>query len=67
NCLTLIPITHPSNPQKPGLRGQYRIPPELYDSLSRFLDPNVRITSPSNPFCHQSSNPYLSRMFFIRN
>ncbi|KAL8888564.1 MAG: hypothetical protein Q9192_006157 [Flavoplaca navasiana] len=42
NCLTLVPITHPSDAQKPGLRGQYRIPPELYDSLSRFLNPNLK-------------------------
>ncbi|KAL9035627.1 MAG: hypothetical protein Q9180_004762 [Flavoplaca navasiana] len=42
NCLTLIPITHPSDAQKPGLKGQYRIPPELYDSLSKFLNPNLK-------------------------
>lgn len=41
NTFTIVPITSPSNPLKPGLRGTYRIPSTLYNSLSKFLDPNV--------------------------
>ncbi|KAL8993053.1 MAG: hypothetical protein Q9169_006633 [Polycauliona sp. 2 TL-2023] len=41
NSLTLVPITNSSDPQDPGSRGQYRIPPKLYKSLSTFLNPNA--------------------------
>ncbi|KAL8670445.1 MAG: hypothetical protein Q9168_005026 [Polycauliona sp. 1 TL-2023] len=42
NSLTLIPITYASDTQKPGLGGLYRIPPELYKSLSESLNPNSK-------------------------
>ncbi|KAL8853696.1 MAG: hypothetical protein Q9221_001507 [Calogaya cf. arnoldii] len=42
NTLTLIPITHPSDPQKAATRGSYKIPSTLHDSLSKFLNPDLK-------------------------